>query len=138
MSFVVTVGNNITLGAETVKTVEFIAETPQDSNARTTDLGVTMKITGKILTVLDEGSENTVELATWAMVPVEQADCYRSVTVKSVAAGQVVRQYILPTAFVVDYTETYGDTEGVGTFELTIKQKKDKVQKTAITGGYAD
>ena len=138
MSFVVTVGNNITLGAETVKTVVFIAETPQDSNARTTDLGVTMKITGKILTVLDEGSENTVELATWAMVPVEQADCYRSVTVKSVAAGQVVRQYILPTAFVVDYTETYGDTEGVGTFELIIKQKKDKVQKTAITGGYAD
>ena len=138
MSFVVTVGNNITLGAETVKTVEFIAETPQDSNARTTDLGVTMKITGKILTVLDEGSENTVDLATWAMVPVEQADCYRSVTVKSVAAGQVVRQYILPTAFVVDYTETYGDTEGVGTFELIIKQKKDKVQKTAITGGYAD
>jgi hypothetical protein len=138
MSFVVTVGNNITLGAETVKTVEFIAETPQDSNARTTDLGVTMKITGKILTVLDEGSENTVDLAIWAMVPVEQADCYRSVTVKSVAAGQVVRQYILPTAFVVDYTETYGDTEGVGTFELIIKQKKDKVQKTAITGGYAD
>ena len=138
MSFVVTVGNNITLGAETVKTVEFIAETPQDSNARTTDLGVTMKITGKILTVLDEGSENIVDLAIWAMVPVEQADCYRSVTVKSVAAGQVVRQYILPTAFVVDYTETYGDTEGVGTFELTIKQKKDKVQKTAITGGYAD
>ncbi len=138
MSFVVTVGNNITLGAETVKTVEFIAETPQDSNARTTDLGVTMKITGKILTILDEGSENTVDLACWAMVPVEQADCYRSVTVKSVAAGQVVRQYILPNAFVVDYTETYGDTEGVGTFELTIKQKKDKVQKTAITGGYAD
>lgn len=138
MSFVVTVGNNITLGAETVKTVEFIAETPQDSNARTTDLGVTMKITGKILTVLDEGSENTVDLAIWAMVPVEQADCYRSVTVKSVAAGQVVRQYVLPTAFVVDYTETYGDTEGVGTFELIIKQKKDKVQKTAITGGYAD
>jgi len=138
MSFVVTVGNNITLGAETVQTVEFIAATPQDSNARTTDLGVTMKITGKILTVLDEGSESTVQLAIWAMVPVEQADCYRTVTVKSVAAGQVVRQYVLSNAFVVDYTETYGDTEGVGTFELIIKQKKDKVQKTAITGGYAE
>ena len=138
MGFIVTVGNNITLGVETVQTVEFLVATPQDSNARTTDLGVTMKITGKILTILDEGSESTVELANWAMVPVEQADCYRSVTVKSVAAGQVVRQYILPTAFVVDYTETYGDTEGVGTFELIIKQKKDKVQKTAITGGYAD
>ena len=138
MGFIVTVGNNITLGVETVQTVEFLVATPQDSNARTTDLGVTMKITGKILTILDEGSESTVELANWAMVPVEQADCYRNVVVKAVAAGQVVRQYTLSNAFVVDYQETYGDTEGIGTFELIIKQKKDKVQKTLITGGYAE
>ena len=138
MGFIVTVGNNINLGVETVQSVDFLVATPQDSNARTTDLGVTLKITGKILTVLDEGSESTVELATWAMVPVEQADCYRNVTVKVVAANQVVRQYTLSNAFVVDYQETYGDTEGVGTFELIVKQKKDKVQKTLITGGYAE
>jgi len=138
MGFIVTVGNNINLGIETITSVDFLVATPQDSNARTTDLGVTLKITGKILTVLDEGSESTVELATWSMVPVEQADCYRNVTVKVVAANQVVRQYTLSNAFVVDYQETYGDTEGVGTFELIIKQKKDKVQKTLITGGYAE
>lgn len=138
MGFIVTVGNNITLGVETVQTVELTFATPQDSNARTTDLSATLKITGKILTVLDEGSESTVELATWSMVPVEQADCYRTVTVKSVAAGQVIRQYNLPNAFVVDYKETYGDTEGVGTFELIVKQKKDKVQRIVITGGYAE
>lgn len=138
MGFIVTVGNNVTLGVETVKSVGFLVATPQDSNARTTDLGVTLKVTGKILTMLDDGNESTVDLATWAMVPVEQADCYRNVTVKVVAADQVVRQYTLTNAFVVDYKETYGDTEGVGTFELIIKQKKDKVQKTLITGGYAE
>lgn len=138
MGFIVTVGNNVTLGVETVKSVDFLVATPQDSNARTTDLGVTLKVTGKILTMLDDGNESTVDLATWAMVPVEQADCYRNVTVKVVAADQVVRQYTLTNAFVVDYKETYGDTEGVGTFELIIKQKKDKVQKTLITGGYAE
>lgn len=138
MGFIVTVGNNVTLGVEAVKSVDFLVATPQDSNARTTDLGVTLKVTGKILTMLDDGNESTVDLATWAMVPVEQADCYRNVTVKVVAADQVVRQYTLTNAFVVDYKETYGDTEGVGTFELIVKQKKDKVQKTLITGGYAE
>lgn len=138
MGFIVTVGNNVTLGVEAVKSVDFLVATPQDSNARTTDLGVTLKVTGKVLTMLDDGNESTVDLATWAMVPVEQADCYRNVTVKVVAADQVVRQYTLTNAFVVDYKETYGDTEGVGTFELIVKQKKDKVQKTLITGGYAE
>ena len=137
MGFTLTVGNNINLGVETITGVDFLIATPQDSNARTTDLAVTLKITGKILTVLDEGSESTVQLAAWSMVPVEQADCYRNVTLKTVAADQVVREYTLPNAFVVDYKETYGDTEGVGTFELIIKQKKDKVQRTVITGGYA-
>lgn len=138
MGFIVTVGNNVTLGVEAVKTVDFLVATPQDSNARTTDLGVTLKVTGKILTILDDGNESTVELANWSMVPVEQADCYRTVTVKVIAANQVVRQYSLPNAFVVDYKETYGDTEGVGSFELIVKQKKDKVQQTDITGGYAE
>lgn len=138
MGFIVTVGNNVTLGVETVKSVDLLVATPQDSNARTTDLGVTLKVTGKILTMLDDGNESTVDLAAWAMIPVEQADCYRNVSVKVVAANQVVRQYTLTNAFVVDYKETYGDKEGVGTFELIVRQKKDKVQKTTITGGYAE
>ena len=136
MGFRLSVNGSINLGVDAVKTVEFITATPQDSNARTTDLGVTMKVTGKILTMVDGGSEATVDLALWSMVPAEQTDCYRNVTVTVTAAGQVVREYTLPNAFVVDYKEVYGDTEGVGTFELIVKQKKDKVQTTTITGGY--
>ena len=138
MGFILKVDDSINLGVETVQTVEFGVETPQDSNARTTDVGVTMKVTGKILTMLDDGSEGTVDLALWSMIPSEQADCYKNVSVMVTAAGQVVREYTLPNAFVVDYKENYGDTEGVGTFELVVKQKKDKIKTTSITGGYAN
>ena len=137
MGFILKVDDSINLGVETVKTVEFGVDTPQDSNARTTDVGVTLKVTGKILTMLDDGTEGTVDLALWSMIPSEKADCYKNVTVQVTAAGQVVREYTLPNAFVVDYKETYGDTEGVGTFELVVKQKKDKTTSTAVTGGYA-
>lgn len=138
MGFILKVDDSINLGVETVQTVEFSVDTPQDSNARTTDVGVTMRVTGKILTMLDDGTEGTVNLALWSMIPSEQADCYRNVSVMVTAAGQVVREYTLPNAFVVDYKENYGDTEGVGTFELVVKQKKDKIKTTAITGGYAN
>ncbi len=137
MGFILKVGDSINLGVETVQTVDFSVDTPKDSNARTTDVAVTLKVTGKILTMLDDGTESTVDLALWSMIPAEQADCYRNVSVLVTAAGQVVREYTLPNAFVVDYKENYGDTEGVGTFELVVKQKKDKIGTTAITGGYA-
>ncbi len=138
MGFILKVDDSINLGVETIQTVDFSVDTPQDSNARTTDVGVTMKVTGKILTMLDDGTEGTVNLALWSMISAEQADCYRNVTVMVTAAGQVVREYTLPNAFVVDYKENYGDTEGVGTFELVVKQKKDKIKTTSITGGYAN
>lgn len=125
------------LAYESVQTVEFSTDTPQDSNARSTDLGATLIIGGKILTAVDgDPADSTVNLSLWSMVPVEKADCYRKLTIDVVAAGQVVRQIKLPNAFVVDYTETYGDTEGVGTFRLVVKQKKDKLGKVEVNGGY--
>ncbi len=136
MGFILKVGDSINLGVETIQKVDFSVDTPKDSNAKTTDVGVTLKVTGKILTILDDGAEGTVDLALWSMIPAEQADCYRNVTVTVTAAGKVVREYTLPNAFVVDYKEFYGDTEGVGSFELVVKQKKDKIRTTAIVGGY--
>jgi hypothetical protein len=37
----------------------------------------------------------------------------------------------------VDYFESYGDTEGIGTFKLKVKQKRDKNEHIKIEGGYA-
>ena len=59
-------------------------------------------------------------------------------TIEVIAASQVVRKYTYPNAFVVDYKENYGDEEGVGTFTLIMKQKKDKMAQVSVDGGYSN
>jgi hypothetical protein len=130
---------SIDLNIESLLTVEFKTDTPDDSNARSTDLGTSLMITGKILTpVGGEAADSTIKLAQWSLVPAEKADCYRSVKVDVISASQVVRQFTLPNAFVVDYEEQYGDVEGVGTFKLYVKQKKDKTAAVKFEGGFGE
>ncbi len=130
--------STIDLGNTIVTGVKFGTDIPHDSNARSTDLGSTIEITGKILTAVDgDPFDATRQLGLWSLVPAEKADCYRKVTVEVIAASQVVRKYTYPNAFVVDYKEHYGDVEGVGTFRLIIKQKKDKMAQIAVEGGYS-
>ena len=128
----------IDLGTTSVTGVKFRTDIPMDSNARSTDLGSTVEITGKILTAVDgDPFDSTRQLGLWALVPAEKSDCYRKVSIEVIAASQVVRKYTYPNAFVVDYKEQYGDTEGVGTFTLIIKQKKDKMAQVSVEGGYS-
>lgn len=130
--------SSIELGTTIVTGVKFGADIPLDSNARSTDLGSTVEISGKILTAVDgDPFDGTRQLGLWSLVPAEKSDCYRKVTVKVIAASQVVRKYTFPNAFVVDYKEDYGDVEGVGTFRLILKQKKDKMAQIAVEGGYS-
>lgn len=130
---------SIDLGIENILTVEFKTDTPDDSNARSTDLGTSLVIKGKILTPVDgEAADSTMKLAQWSLVPAEKADCYRNVTVDVISASQVVRQISLPNAFVVNYIENYGDEEGVGTFNLHLKQKKDKTAMVKFQGGFGE
>ena len=50
---------SIDLNIESILSVEFKTDTPDDSNARSTDLGTTLAITGKILTPVDgEAADN--------------------------------------------------------------------------------
>ena len=129
--------SSIELGTTSIISVKFGADIPHDSNARSTDLGSTIEITGKILTAVDgDPFDSTRQLGQWSLVPAERADCYRKVSIEVIAASQVVRKYTFPNAFVIDYTEDYGDTEGVGTFRLMIKQKKDKMANILVEGGY--
>ena len=114
---------------ECVKKVVYKTDIPLDSNARTKDVGSTLEISGKILTA-------TGQMGLWSMVPAENSACYRKVTVEIIQAGIVERKYYFPNAFVVNYDEDFGDTDGVGTFRLTIKQKKDKISGITIEGGY--
>ncbi|GHU63769.1 hypothetical protein FACS189418_7720 [Clostridia bacterium] len=129
----------IELGLESILTAEFKTDTPDDSNARSTDLGVTAHLTGKILAAVDgENADDTMKVARWSLVPAENSDCYRKATVEVISASQVVRRIHFPNAFCVDYVEKFGDTEGVGTFSLLLKQKKDKTPNLKFEGGFGD
>ena len=66
----------------------------------------------------------------------DKADCYRSAEITVVSASQVVRQFTLPNAFVMEYSEEVDDESGVGTFYIHMKQKKDVNAATKIEGGF--
>lgn len=128
----------IELGLDNIQRVIYDTDTPDDSNARSTDVGSTLRVSGKIITATDgDKADDTLKLALWSLVPAEKSDCYRKLTLEVIAADQVVREIVFPNAFVVDYKEQFGDTEGIGTFELYVKQKKDKTELAKLNGGYA-
>ena len=112
---------SISLPETSIMNVKFGADIPHDSNARSTDLGSTILITGKILTAVDgEAADDTSKIARWSLVPAENADCYRKVQIDVVNASQVVRQIT-----------------GAGIFHLLIKQKKDKMANLKFEGGFS-
>lgn len=128
----------IELGLQAVQKVIFDTDTPNDSNARSTDLGMSLTIVGKILAAVNGGvTDETIKLAKWALVPAESANCYGKVTIDVLSGDKVVREITLNTAYVVDYHETFDDNAGVGTFELLVRQKKDMNGFVEYKGGYS-
>ena len=128
----------ILLDKESILDVRYISETPDDSNARVTDLSVILEIKGKILAAAGGDTEDdTRKVARWSLVPSESSDAYRQASLEIISAGQMVRKIDMTNVFVVDYIEEYGNQAGTGTFMLKIKQKKEKVKEVAIEGGYA-
>ena len=122
---------SISLRETSIIDVKFGADIPHDSNARSTDLGSTVLIKGKILAAVDgETADDTSKIARWSLVPAENSDCYRKVQID-------VRQISIPNAFVVDYVEDFTDESGAGTFSLLIKQKKDKMANLKFEGGFS-
>lgn len=127
---------SINLPETSIMTVKFGADIP--SNARSTDLGSTVLIKGKILAAVDgEAADDTSKIARWSLVPAENSDCYRKVQIDVVNASQIVRQISIPNAFVVDYEEDFTDDTGAGVFTLLLKQKKDKMANLKFEGGFS-
>ena len=130
--------DQIALDEKSIKNVVFGSESAVDSNARATDFGVSMKIWGKMLYKLGgDGNDGTLGLSKWSVVPSERADCYRDAVVEVISAGQVVRKYEVPNAFVMEYSEEVDDETGGGTLYLHMKQTKDENDRVKIEGGYA-
>ncbi len=135
----ITGGKDVEFDEGIITGVEFISDTPDATNARSSDLGVILKITGRINFSLGaEIEDGTVELANWSLMPSDKSDCYRDVQVQIINGGQIVRQYKYPNAFVMDYTEDLNDEEGVGTFTMLLKQKKDLTAKVELKGNFEE
>lgn len=125
------------IAKECVQKVIYRTDIPLDSDARSKDVGSTLEISGRILASADgDPADSTRQLDLWAMVPAEDSACYRKVTVEIISAGIVERKYYFPNAFVVKHLEDFSNTDGTGTFNLAIKQKKDKMADITIEGGY--
>lgn len=128
----------ITLGMDNITTVKYISDTPDDSNARASDLGVVLEVNGKIITPVNgEEADDTKKMAKWSLIPAESSDAYRELTLEVISGSVVVRKIDLPNAFILDYTEDYNDKGGVGEFKAVFKQKKEKIETVTIEGGYA-
>jgi len=129
---------SINLVETSITGIKFGADIPHDSNARSTDLGSTVLVEGKILAAVGgEAADDTSKIARWSLVPAENSDCYRNVEIVVVSASQIVRQIAIPNAFVVGYEEDFTDATGAGTFRLLMKQKKDKMANLKFEGGFA-
>lgn len=131
----------ITIEEESTKKIIFRVEIPQDSRARTKDVGVTLTVIGKIMadtSSAGNAADSTAKLMAWSVVPSEKKEAYRSVKLKVKSGGIVTRQYELPNAFIVDYSENFDNDDGIGEFVLKLQQMKNKLADVKVTGGFSE
>lgn len=116
MLYKVAVGNAVL--EKCIESVQFNVSTPSDyiftSRGNNKNL---IKITGNIDT-----EESTVALYEWALLPATNPECYKEITIEHYKEEKLLRKVTFSKAFVVKYSESYSNDEGVGTFTLYIKQ----------------
>lgn len=132
MGFRVTIGD-VVLDDTVVESVEFSVISPENVDAKGAITSASLKITGKIL---NTSGEKTVGLASWAADDIHNGYEYKNVVAQYIHDSTVLREYTLPNAFAVDYSEEYGDNNGSGTFTLLVNQKKQHLKETQVNGGY--
>ncbi len=136
-----TANPEITLEEESAKKIIFRVEVPPDSRARTKDVGVTLTLVGKIMAdtaSAGTAADSTAKIMAWSVIPAEKKEAYRSVKVKIKSGGIVTRQYELPNAFIVDYSENFENADGIGEFVLKLQQMKNKLADVKVTGGFSE
>jgi hypothetical protein len=133
MSFKVTISDISTTFTQSIESVVCTVDTPNDANARSSDVDNTIQIVGRIGT-----AEPTVDLYLWSLLPTNDTKAYRTLEVQITGAqGQLLRTVTFPNSFVVDYSESYSSYDGQGSFYLLLKQKKDRNQQVKVVGDLA-
>ena len=126
----------IEINEKNIIDIEYSVETPDDSNARSTDVIYKLKISGRIIPeIVGSSGEKVLDLEQWSRVQ-HGIDLYRDVEVGYTAEGFTVRKYHFNKGFVQDYVEQYDDQNGTGKFFIEICQKKDHNKFVKIEGGF--
>jgi len=116
--------------------MEYVVITPDDSNARSTDVIYKLIVTGRIIPeIVGSSGERVLDLENWSRVQ-HGVDLYRDVEAGYTAEGYTVRKYHFNKGFVQDYYETYDDQSGTGVFHIEICQKKDHNFFVRVDGGF--
>jgi hypothetical protein len=124
---------DIEIGNKYVKDVEYFYDT-QDNNAldKSSNVGVTLKVSGDFNA---DCKDMTEKIAKWAF-DTEKAKVYRECKITIEDQKDIVREYILPDAFVLDYKE-YNNVEGgevkdSRSWTLLVAQKGDRIENVKI------
>lgn len=126
----------ISLNEKTITDVEFEMRTPEDSNARSTDVTFLLRIKGRIIPeLMGTSGEVSTKLSDWSRVTGGE-DVYRHVIAQYTGENQVMRNFEFSKAFVQGYEDDFSDTAGTGTFVLELCQKKDHNKEVRVNGGY--
>ena len=130
MSYKVTIAD-VTELTEEVSQVMFDSRIPVTSIARSADIEAIVTVRGRISYDSDKlfMRDSAKKIAEWSLVRPESVDSYKKVTVEYIHT-EAPRKYELSHAYVISYSEEF--TEGSGTFELIVKQKKDRLDGVVI------
>jgi len=142
MSYRVTISGG-TILEECIQHVAFKVDIPNDYSRSTTPRN-SMIITGQI-----DINEGTAFLYQWSLLPGTNLNCYKEVTVEQYQKNLLVRKVSFCKAFVVDYSESYSNYDGAGSFTLYIRQfvgkdisldtqETQKISKTETTDNEAN
>ena len=126
----VTIADVAELTEEVLK-VEFDSVIPEDSDARSSSIGATITITGRVSYDTDKVfmKDSTKAIAMWSLLKPDSPDTYKAVTVEFNHTG-VKRTYTLENAFVVSFHEGFEDQNGE--FVLKVRQKKDRLYGVSV------
>ncbi len=141
MNFIITISagedaKDIVLDERFIDTLEFDIDSPDKTQKKSDSTTAQFKIYGRIN---NDIFEETREIANWSKLPLATTShnlIYRNVNIKVIETKHVVREYILTTAFVVDYREEYYKGDKDDRFYLFIKQKHDNLADMQIEGNY--
>lgn len=116
MSYKVTISGTVL--EKCIEHVSFCVDTFNDGQTTPRN---SIIITGQIDT-----EEGTAGLYNWALLSGANPDCYKEVTVEQYQKTLLVRKVTFSKAFVIDYSESYSNSTGTGTFTLYIRQLLSK------------